>query len=107
VLLRQLYVDLENERTYLDLIARTEHVFLIEQLAVDQGAIPASEVAKDRLVLRHAQKAVLATHPVAVEADVALRSSAEIILSQSEEQMFARRPTLNHKEANVHGISPA
>src|SRR5260370_10707238 len=101
-----LQLHLKDQRTDLHLIAMHELALLVEQGAVDQGAVAAAQVADESAGGRHAQQAVLAAHPFAFRADVALRPAAEIVIAAGKQQAFAQGSSLDHQQLHGHALLP-
>src|SRR5208283_4408140 len=72
------------------------------ELAVDEGAVAAAQVANHGMLIRDLEQAVLPTHQIAVGANVALRSTSEHVLAVGKRQTMSARLALDNLQAQLH-----
>src|SRR5262249_56547711 len=92
----------EGHRTDLDLVAGGQLLLDPAEPAVDQRAVAAAEIAQHRLGVAHAQQAMLAADPVAVEAHVTLVAAAQDVLTGAEHERLARRLAQDDAQMEDH-----
>jgi acyl-CoA thioesterase FadM len=95
--------DLQDKRAKLQPVAVRQHAFFHEQLAVDQRAIGAAEVADPDDVGTDAQHAVLQANQLAVEAYMAFGAAAKDEFAISEIQAKSTRLALHDFHRDAHG----